>query len=126
VSNPKRVQRQRTKGWQMPDGAVYVGRPSRWGNPINLSDVADQFPSLDDTQVARMVVRDFQSLAVRGELSYPNWRFAGGSRGPVSWTYPTVAEIRADLSGKDLACWCPLDQPCHADVLLEIANGGVP
>ncbi|HEY8881900.1 MAG TPA: DUF4326 domain-containing protein [Dermatophilaceae bacterium] len=45
--------------------------------------------------------------------------------------YPTRAghfaefqfhEIRADLAGKDLACWCPLDQPCHADVLLELAN----
>ncbi len=36
---------------------------------------------------------------------------------------PSAAEIRAELAGKDLACWCPLDQPCHADVLLEIANG---
>lgn len=34
----------------------------------------------------------------------------------------TVDEARAELHGKDLACWCPLDQPCHADVLLEIAN----
>lgn len=32
-------------------------------------------------------------------------------------------DIRRELRGKDLACWCPLDQPCHADVLLEIANG---
>jgi hypothetical protein len=32
------------------------------------------------------------------------------------------AEIQ--LGGRDLACWCPLDRPCHADVLLEIANGG--
>jgi Protein of unknown function (DUF3631)/Domain of unknown function (DUF4326) len=32
------------------------------------------------------------------------------------------AEIRSALHGRDLACWCPLDQPCHADVLLEIAN----
>lgn len=28
----------------------------------------------------------------------------------------------AELRGRDLACWCPLDQPCHADVLLELAN----
>jgi Domain of unknown function (DUF4326) len=33
-----------------------------------------------------------------------------------------VARLERDLSGKDLACWCPLDQPCHADVLLELAN----
>lgn len=26
------------------------------------------------------------------------------------------------LKGKNLACWCPLNQPCHADILLEIAN----
>jgi hypothetical protein len=31
-------------------------------------------------------------------------------------------ELRAELRGKSLACWCPLDQPCHADVLLELAN----
>ena len=31
--------------------------------------------------------------------------------------------IREQLYGKNLACWCGLDQPCHADVLLEIANG---
>lgn len=30
--------------------------------------------------------------------------------------------LRRDLAGKDLACWCPLDQRCHADVLLELAN----
>lgn len=28
----------------------------------------------------------------------------------------------AELRGKDLACFCPLDKPCHADVLIEIAN----
>lgn len=33
-----------------------------------------------------------------------------------------VSEIRAELAGKDLACWCPPYEPCHADVLLEIAN----
>jgi len=37
--------------------------------------------------------------------------------------YPSIDEIVATLSGKNLACWCPLDQPCHADVLLNLANG---
>ncbi|WP_369830188.1 DUF4326 domain-containing protein [Mycobacterium sp. E1747] len=35
---------------------------------------------------------------------------------------PTLAQIRAELAWRDLACWCPLAQPCHADVLLELAN----
>ena len=36
--------------------------------------------------------------------------------------YPSLDEIRAALGGRDLACWCPLDKPCHADVLLRLAN----
>lgn len=39
-----------------------------------------------------------------------------------AWVEPYADDIRADLRGKDLACWCRLDQPCHGDVLLEIAN----
>ena len=122
MKSPVRIQRQRTPGWRMPEGAVYVGRPSRWGNPIDVSDVAAKFPSLSSTQIAGLAVRDFRVLARRGRLSFPNWRFADGLRGPVSWTYPSVEVIRAELAGSDLACWCPLGRPCHADVLLELAN----
>lgn len=121
---PERIQRKRTAGWRMPAGAVVVDRSTKWGNPIDLSDVGAQFPSLNDRQVAQSVVLDFRALAERGRLSFPNWRRLGGERGPIEWTYPSVGEIRAELAGKDLACWCALDMPCHADVLLEIANGG--
>lgn len=38
---------------------------------------------------------------------------------PTVWGNPFVVQA---LRGKDLACWCRLDQPCHADVLLELAN----
>ena len=121
---PQRIQRQRTPGWRMPADAIYVGRPTKWGNPINLSDVGHQYPSLDDRAVAAGVVRDFQVLASRGRLAFPNWLSVDGTRGPVEWTYPSLNEIRADLAGHDLVCWCPLDSPCHADVLLELANRG--
>ena len=47
-------------------------------------------------------------------MAYPS---AGGYFASV-----TPADIRANLAGHDLMCWCPLDQPCHADVLLELAN----
>jgi len=42
---------------------------------------------------------------------------------------PTPEEIRAELKGHDLMCWCPLEDaeenrvPCHADILLAIAAG---
>jgi hypothetical protein len=38
------------------------------------------------------------------------------------WITPRVDEVRVQLAGRDLCCWCPLDRPCHADVLLELAN----
>lgn len=121
---PQRIQRKRTAGWRLPDGAVIVDRSTKWGNPILLSDVASQFPSLDDRQVAQLVVMDFEVLAKRGHLGFPNWRRLGGERGPIEWTYPSVEEIRAELAGKDLACWCETGAPCHVDPLLRIANGG--
>ena len=102
---PKRVQRKRTKGWRMPEGAVYVGRPSKWGNPFRVGS-----PGRDDCMVcsdAAEAVMKFRSELVT---------FRGG------FTGTNVDEIRSELRGKDLACWCPLDQPCHADVLLELAN----
>lgn len=123
---PKRIQMSRQRPWRAdnPD-AVIVARPSKWGNPISLGDVGAQYPSLNDRQVATMVVRDFEALARRGSMYLPNWRFLGGSRGPVTWTYPSLDEIHSELAGRDLACWCELDMPCHGDVLLELANGGI-
>ena len=96
---PIRIQRKRTKGWRMPDGAVYVGRPTKWGNPYQVGTVAA--PTRD--------------AALAG---FCNW--IGHAR--PDW----IAMLKDELGGKNLACWCPLDQPCHADVLLEIANDAPP
>lgn len=120
---PQRIQRKRTTGWRMPEGAVYVGRPSRWGNPINLSDLAGQYPSLSIEQLAALAVRHFEDLVRIGTLTIPNWRHADGERRPITWHYPTAEVIRAELAGRDLACWCAMDRPCHADILLELMNG---
>ncbi|MGE2733815.1 DUF4326 domain-containing protein [Mycolicibacterium vaccae] len=47
-----------------------------------------------------------------------------GGGWPIDWKRPDLTdEIRHELAGRDLACWCPLDDPCHADVLLDLANG---
>ena len=93
----ERIQRKRTKGWRMPDGAVYVGRPTKWGNRYGH----------EGTRQSRYDAKQ----------RYRAW-IAGRPR--------LQAEVRHELAGRDLACWCPLDQPCHADVLLEIANGEAP
>lgn len=104
---PRRIQRQRKAGQPgMPSGAVYVGRPSKWGNPFRVSR---------DTTAA-VAVELFQDMLNRA----PTADTGTGWGCPGETVFDT---IRRELAGKDLACWCPLDQPCHADVLLEIANG---
>ena len=104
MSAPKRIQRKRTKGWRMPKGAVYVGRPTKWGNPYNIGDPA---PITGDPMDRADVVEAYRFEASCADI------FNGAAY---------TKEVQRVLRGKDLACWCPLDQPCHADVLLDIAN----
>jgi hypothetical protein len=116
---PKRIQRKRSKGWRMPAGAVYVGRPSRWGNPFTLRQVEAIAPKSAQMWAVilhgRLLVRwDSRALAAADAVDrYRVWLRSSRV------LYP---DVYAALRGKDLACWCRLDQPCHADVLLEIAN----
>ena len=109
---PERIQRSRAKGWRMPAGAVYVGRPTKWGNPFKVG----AYNALLQHQMDR---REAVDAFRRRLVGVENW-WAGN---PRRLTLTTVAEVRGELRGKDLVCWCPLDEPCHADVLLEWANG---
>ena len=91
---PQRIRLSRRRGWRKPPGAVVVSRPSRWGNPFVLDDATSRAES-----VAR-----FAAALDAGELGY------------------TRDDVVRELAGRDLACWCPLDEACHADVLLAVAN----
>jgi hypothetical protein len=106
---PQRIQRRRTKGWRMPEGAVYVGRPTEWGNPWTVGWLV-----LTTAQTAPGLER-VQEFVLTPDLAVALYRAA---------FTPDLDDIRRDLAGRDLVCWCPLDQPCHADVLLELANRG--
>jgi hypothetical protein len=76
----------------MPPDTVYVGRPTKWGNPY---------------RVGRHLTR------AEAVARYRAYLLAEG--------YPLLDALH-EIRGKNLGCWCPLDQPCHADVLLELAN----
>lgn len=107
---PKRIQRKRTKGWRMPAGALYVGRPTKWANPYKGDDAAALFR------------RDIEA-AIVGQLSPAEldfWRqnHPLGAAGPAY----ILAQAKEQLRGFDLCCWCPPGRSCHADFLLEIAN----
>lgn len=98
---PTRIQRQRTKGWKKPEGAVYVGRGTQWGNPWIV----------DATKATHPPTNQYRATAEETVELYRDW---------ISYSLDAV---RIELAGKDLMCWCPLTRPCHADVLLELANG---
>lgn len=112
---PKRIQRKRTKGWKMPSNTVYVGRPTKWGNPycVGASYCDDVFHD------AKLIyIKSWNNIDAQTAVNF--YEEAIALRYPVIKF--TVDEIIAELRGKDLACWCPLDKPCHADVLLRLAN----
>jgi hypothetical protein len=89
---PQRYQRSRRKGARLPPGTIVVTRPTKWGNPHPLSLGREE------------AVRRYRQDLLAGRLVI------------------TVGDVERELRRRDLACYCPLDQPCHADLLLELAN----
>jgi len=93
---PQRIQLSRKKGWRMPENTVKVDRSTKWGNPFKVGI---------DGNVNEVMEK------------YRKWLNAFAFVSPLEY-----AKIIDLLRGKNLACWCKLGEPCHADVLLEIAN----
>lgn len=135
---PQRIQLSRARGWRMPENTVKVTRPGRWGNPFNLRHSSHCWTALAHGFKADRLGRQAASVAI-----FRAWLLNGKADGVECGFYaekdgethlivaspaveakepPTVAEIREHLAGKNLACWCRLDEPCHADVLLAVAN----
>ena len=146
---PQRIQLRRTKGWRKPEGAIVVARPTKWGNPFRVGTKQGlaRVPAVDhpdreweyegrisaagnlhpyyhpDGRIIRCEVR-YMTAAEAVEcyrsliLGAGEWPIDFSHRGGY---YLHVKDIH-ELAGRDLCCWCPLDQPCHADVLLELAN----
>lgn len=105
---PVRIQRSRAKGSHLRAvnslPIVCVSRPSKWGNPFSTelgTAPASQKAKLRANSVAKFRRALFSRDAALGF---------------------DLDDVRRELRGKNLACWCPLDEPCHADVLLEVAN----
>jgi len=107
---PKRLQRKRTKEFKIknlcknPNGYVFVGRPSKWGNPYIVGqkyrkNITDKF----DTWDLEKVLFEYRKYIETRLYLKP--------------------DCLNELKGKDLVCWCSLEKKCHADILLELANG---
>ena len=115
MTKPVRIQRKRTSGFSMQQESrringlecVYVGRPTKYGNPYIPNEIC--FCPMRKEKI--LCGSQAHCVDLFEEL--------------VCWQmkeHLLTAEYISDISGKNLACFCPLDQPCHADVLLIIAN----
>ncbi|MEU8516367.1 DUF4326 domain-containing protein [Kitasatospora sp. NPDC048722] len=148
--NPTRIQRRRIRGWRAPEGVVYVGRGSRWGNPwaYRTRTALARVPALDgsaweiETRISshdrphpyrhpdgritdhhvRYMTRAECVELYRTALIRPTDRIRI-PQGHDDRPRLTVEDVRRELAGRDLMCWCPPTVECHADVLLAIANG---
>lgn len=109
TAHPVRIQRSRAKGWKMPANTVYVGRPTTWGNPWKVGLVACGCRSAGECSH-----NTFRCETAAEAVAMYRTRIERGKH-----LAPAAREL---LRGKNLCCWCRLDQACHADVLLEIAN----
>ena len=121
MTAPQRIQLRRTKGWRKPEGAIVVSRPSRWGNPFGM--VRDDSGERDGWWVQG----DLGTPVRLGAPRFHDTKHAAAADAVRRYRRWIFHQQRIDslvplLRGHDLACWCPLDQPCHADVLLDLAN----
>jgi hypothetical protein len=123
---PERIQLRRTKGWRLPDGAIVVSRPSRFGNPFKVGERlwpgSPLWPYLTQsmpggTAGSKMITPVDRAIVVEAHRLW------------LTSQPHLMAAVREQLGGRDLACWCPLPHPgqvdvCHAATLLAIAGSG--
>ena len=112
------MQLSRRKGFSLQDASVAlnglpaysVARPGRWGNPFSITEMMARYKYSPEAA---------QAEAVR---LFRDWVGTGAGADLAGRPPPDEETIRSALAGKNLACWCAPGTPCHADILLELAN----
>lgn len=117
-SKPVRIQLSRKKGWKMPPNTVKVSRPSPYGNPFFVLNEEGWPLIASETGIGYNC--DAEQL-IGEPITWSNEQQARVALFRDK-TVPHLTARIGDLRGKNLACWCALDRPCHADVLLKLAN----
>lgn len=109
---PRRIRLSRAKGWRMPENTVKVDRATPWGNPFVIGE--------DGT--AAECVDLYRKLVLGRLINFSCSSHPSEQRDRLRHLLDNGHALR----GKNLACWCALDKPCHADVLLDIASAPLP
>lgn len=118
---PERIQLRRAKGWRMPPNTVKVDRTSKWGNPFRVwHDESEgqwlvthgscHWPVANQTEGLTLAVEKYTAFMAERY----NVAVYGGAT--------DLLDLQGELAGMNLACWCQQGRPCHADVLLRLAN----
>ena len=119
----KRIQRKRTKDYSQPLGTIYVGRPTKWGNPFRVGSYLNGWGKAF-VAVNTVEPEKIHELYKSKELD-EKITLANSLKWYELWLNNLIVNNKLDpkeLKGANLSCWCSLDQPCHADILLKYAN----
>ena len=117
-----RIQRKRTKGFKLPSGTVCVSRPSKWGNPFEISSAIEAGYATTDDEARKLCVNAYRDWLVYDPRVA--WRICEFWLDGDEWNRKrdVILDSLDALEGRWLACYCRIDQVCHADVLAELAN----
>jgi len=120
----RRIQRRRTKGWRMPENTKYVGRPTKWGNPIKLMG--------DIIYIQRRKTWVYYNVGDIDDVIYLYKKLWDGTKFQNQdlqyWADKFSKLDLKEIEGKNLACFCSIVNkkggytPCHADILLSLSN----
>ena len=117
---PIRVQRKRVKGWKMPPNTVCVTRGTAFGNPFTVGG----WFKMGNGKPGMAYLQCYDEEMAKAE----GFTYMRDSAQAVGWfrryreLYPYSPADIGNLRGKNVACFCGVGDPCHGDVLLEIAN----
>lgn len=112
MKQPVRIQLSRRKGWRMPRNTVKVDRSTKWGNPFIVGRQGDREYCV---KLFIYTITGFHCLSCGTACGERQEALMTVLLAEKNAGYPT-------LRGKNLACWCAPGAPCHADVLLIVAN----
>lgn len=121
IQNPIRIQRKRTKGFKTPEGTIYVGRPTKFGNPFKLTPDGMIMCYSTNRSVLNpwIVFNDGLGHTVEDIVELYELWIKGRM---LDFEYLPIPPNTDELEGKNLSCFCSLNTACHADVLLTISN----
>ena len=120
---PVRIQRKRVKGWKMPENTISVTRPGKWGNCFKIGG-RYKWGGLSN--------KGIDTLIIVMEAHVPDDKFTTLETAEecIEWYEKYIYlrpgfidKVKKELKGKNLACFCKEGHPCHAGILLKIANG---